>query len=471
MNNKINKGVRKSFLLMFTIFIITVIVACEKKDNNNGAENKINSEVPVESNVENNNDEEKELPKQEIAPAEITFYTLHSNDEETFNLRYGDILRAKFPQHTIKSLNASTGGSPEKMMTDKTKFDIFWATSGSFEGAAFTYDFAYDLTPLIKKHNIDLSSFDDAFNKVITGEVFGGRTYFLPTHADVQVTFVNKDVFEKFGVEVPKNNMTWDEFYQLSERMTRVEDDVKYVGFTPLIGQYIQNNQMSLPLLNRQTMTPLIHVDDKWQKYISQIFERHAHLWNGTNPVSLKAIDVLESFENSTQALMVYLPAVTEQRRDIYQKFDWDFIPVPTLSDYPDTGFQPYSVNFGINKLSENKDLAMEMIGFLATSEEAQTSFAMKAMGPVSKSGSVREAFGSGTSFSDKNWGATYYYKLAPLENYGGGSRAIGSIYEKYVVEVINNNMDLNTALRTAAEEATGSLENYKATLTAPGAN
>ncbi|GAA3413122.1 hypothetical protein GCM10020370_68060 [Paenibacillus hodogayensis] len=357
------------------------------------------------------------------------------------------------------------------MMTDKTKFDIYWATSGTYETSAFTYDFAYDLTPLIKKNNVDLNKFDSAFKNVVSGEAFEGRTYLFPVHADVQVTYYNKDLFEKFGVPFPHNDMTWDEFFKLAERMTRYEGGVQYVGYAPFIGQLIMNNQMSLPSLDRKTMTPTIASNSLWQTYFAQMFDLHSSMWNGTNPLSLKAIDVLTNFEKGTQAMMVYLPIVAEERKNIYQALNWDFVAIPTLKDYPGVGAQPYSVNFGINKLSENKDLAFDMIRFLATSEEAQRSFAMIGAGPVSSDKTILKAFGQGTSFKNKNWQAAYYHKQAAVNNYGGGPRTINSIYEKYANEMISKRMDLNTALRTAGEEATKALADLRPTLTAPGAN
>jgi multiple sugar transport system substrate-binding protein len=381
------------------------------------------------------------------------------------------MLRAKYPKHTIKFLNGSTGGSVAKMMTDKTKFDIYWATSGTYETSAFTYDFAYDMTPLIQKNNVDLNKFDSAFKEVVSGAAFGGRTYFFPVHADVQVTYYNKDLFEKFGVAFPSGNLTWDDFYKLAERMTRYESGVQYTGFAPFIGQLLMNNQMSLPPLDRKTMTPTIASNALWQTYFAQMFEQHSTMWNGATPLSLKAIDVLTNFEKGAQALMVYLPIVAEERKTIYQAFNWDFVPIPTIKEYPGVGAQPYSVNFGINKQSENKELAFDMVRFLATSEEAQRAFATIGAGPVSSDKAILKSFGQGTSFKDKNWQAAYTHKQAAVNNFGAAPRTINSIYEKYANEVIGKKMDLNTALRMAGEEATKTLADLKPTLIAPGAN
>ncbi|MDF2723199.1 MAG: extracellular solute-binding protein family 1, partial [Paenibacillus sp.] len=213
------KQIRSRVALAFALSLVFT-AACESKQQPPAA-----SPAPKSDAVEN-----KAAPV-EFPPTEIVIYTSHTSDEELFNLRYGNMLRAKYPKHTIKFLNGSTGGSVAKMMTDKTKFDIYWATSGTYETSAFTYDFAYDMTPLIQKNNVDLNKFDSAFKEVVSGAAFGGRTYFFPVHADVQVTYYNKDLFEKFGVAFPSGNLTWDDFYKLAERMTRYESGVQYTGF------------------------------------------------------------------------------------------------------------------------------------------------------------------------------------------------------------------------------------------------
>ncbi|MEF3305662.1 hypothetical protein [Paenibacillus sp. GYB003] len=66
-------------------------------------------------------------------PVEIVFYTNVGDPQESFEYRFGELLRAKFPTYTIKYIQSGQGATLNDLLTNGTKFDIFYATIGNYE--------------------------------------------------------------------------------------------------------------------------------------------------------------------------------------------------------------------------------------------------------------------------------------------------------------------------------------------------
>ncbi|WP_043346592.1 ABC transporter substrate-binding protein [Beutenbergia cavernae] len=74
-----------------------------------------------------------------------------------------------------------------------------------------------DLTPYVESGALDLSGYDDA---TIDYGRTGDGLYGLPTSISTQAVLVNTDVFDEYGLEVPADDWTWDEFIALSNGVT-----------------------------------------------------------------------------------------------------------------------------------------------------------------------------------------------------------------------------------------------------------
>src|SRR5690606_17655071 len=102
----------------------------------------------------------------------------------------------------------------------------------SFNNLVERYDLQYDIEDLIKKHNYDLNRLEPGVVEGMRGLTASGKLYGLPTNdSGSLVVLYNRDLFDRFGQDYPVDMMTWDEIYQVAQRMTRVEDNVIYRGF------------------------------------------------------------------------------------------------------------------------------------------------------------------------------------------------------------------------------------------------
>lgn len=83
----------------------------------------------------------------------------------------------------------------------------------------------------------------------------------LPLFRNIQATFYNKGIFDKFGVPYPKDGMTYDEAIELAKKVTRSVDGVQYYGLFPG-NPAIQLGQLSQTFLDGKTDEPLLSSDN-----------------------------------------------------------------------------------------------------------------------------------------------------------------------------------------------------------------
>lgn len=108
------------------------------------------------------------------------------------------------------ALTTESGTPPDIFMT---YFTIGAATNG----------LALDLTPLIEKEGEEFfKSYVEAgwlFNE------YAGKYYGAPYRVAPVSVILNKRMFEKAGVPLPKNDWTWDDFVEIAEKLTNPEKD------------------------------------------------------------------------------------------------------------------------------------------------------------------------------------------------------------------------------------------------------
>ncbi|WP_374017918.1 extracellular solute-binding protein [Paenibacillus thiaminolyticus] len=59
-----------------------------------------------------------------------------------------------------------------------------------------------------------------------------GLLYGMPIEGTQKALYYNKAIFDKFGVDYPRDGMTWDEIQDLAKQVTAERDGVKYRGLS-----------------------------------------------------------------------------------------------------------------------------------------------------------------------------------------------------------------------------------------------
>src|SRR5690606_36937033 len=88
-----------------------------------------------------------------------------------------------------------------------------------------THDMLYDITDELKAINFDMSRLEDYAPILGT---YDGKLVSLPLSIQVSVLFYNKDIFDRFAVDYPRDGMTWEEVKDLAKDLTKFDEGVQY---------------------------------------------------------------------------------------------------------------------------------------------------------------------------------------------------------------------------------------------------
>lgn len=389
-------------------------------------------------------------------PAKLVVYSTSGWNEDAFNERFGDAIRKKFPQHEIVYIQSKDGSRYPDLIATQQQIDIIWESIALFPSGPLQYDMQYDMTELMKLHQVDTSKIEPTMLDLMR-EMSGGKMFALPVVSNTVVLYYNKDIFDKFGVGYPKDGMTWDETIELSKRLTRTDGSVQYSGLG--FGHFFTTNGLSVGFVDPKTDKPTIS-HEKW-KTLYQIYTRLAEpqLYKDIVRKKGKFPDV-STFVKDRDVAMLSGLANTHMTQDV-SGMNWDVTRVPTFAEAPKTGPQSYPTYFGVSGTSKHKDQAMQVIRYLV-SDEYQLDVSKKGILPVVRSPEVRTAFAKETAFSDKNVKAALYESFAPMMSRTIYDTAVERTYNKNLTKLVLGEIDLNTLLRTAEEEAIAAIAALK---------
>lgn len=395
-------------------------------------------------------------------PVELIFYSTSGEAEESFNSKFGDVIRAKFPDYKISYLRQEPGSLiPEVIMTGR-RVDIIYNVFDYVIDPLLNSGIGYDMTDLAKKHGVDLAQFEPS---VIDGirRAGDGKLYMLPTSLQVPMVFYNKNLFNKFGVPFPKDGMSWDEMKATSQKLTRKDGNVQYLGFIGSQQYSLKMTPFSDPYLDEKTGKSTFE-RETWKKLIETIFiDTDANNGMKNYVIEKKGLPTRLNFTNSQDVAMLHFhsefPAAVP--KDL-EKIDWDMVALPTFPELKGVGGQATAVAMSITSMAKNKDAAMEVIKFL-TSKESQTANSKKGMMTVLKDKTIEGVFGSESQFKDKNWKGAYFNKLAPISYKSTYELQVEKVYTAAVLDAIRGEKDLNTVLRETAEKADKTVADLKA--------
>src|SRR5690606_18356610 len=119
------------------------------------------------------------------------------------------------------------------------------AANASYLVYVKNYGLQMDIEPLIKEYNIDLNRFSPEFlemnRKLDDGKIIG-----LPLQDSATQIYYNRAIFDKFGLDYPPHDRwTWDEMYDLANRVTRMDGDKHYYGVR-IHATYFRRNQFAM---------------------------------------------------------------------------------------------------------------------------------------------------------------------------------------------------------------------------------
>lgn len=284
----------------------------------------------------------------------------------------GVSVKVKYNAITISSYNADmlkgwNSGDLADVIYTYDEYASKWAKKGVFE----------NLDSYFEQSNFNFDLYDEyAFNSAKT---YNGSIYYAPRTYDQPVIYVNKDMFTKFGVEVPSaENFTWTKLMEVC-RQLRVAMDAEF---------------------NATALRP-IDVNFKWQPiYNAFIRSFGGYIYDAqTDTIGFNEQGTIKAFEKIREMMdNRYIPATTGGGAGLFTSkkaamyimsrpsvinlesrnmTNVAFLPMP-IFDSEFTGLSNNdsywcygTTGYAINSRSQKKDLAWKFLQFVM-SEEGQ---------------------------------------------------------------------------------------------------
>jgi multiple sugar transport system substrate-binding protein len=298
-----------------------------------------------------------------------------------------------------------------------------------------------DLTPLVKKTNFDLKRIDPVLIENIRAYSAKNELLALPSDRSSVVLMYNKDLFDKFAVPYPKDNMTWDAAIDLTRKVSRTDAGVQYHGLHPNNTRFLRS-ELALRFFDANGKA--VVTSPEWQKA--------AGVWKAIYEVpGNSAKGAIRDLFTKDKTMGMILSNASFLIRDPIPGFNWDLVTTPTF-DNKKTPDQ-LGAMFSISRSSKNADAAFEVLS-LYYSDEVQAAIERDAVVVTTLvNPEVQKQFGANIAGSTKlnlaaNFKGNPATKIVDV-NEDIGNKAINSAFN----EIAAGNKDINTALRDAAKD------------------
>lgn len=353
-----------------------------------------------------------------------------------------EVLKKMRPEITIEKLSPSN--SIAEMLARGDKPDLLQFAWGELVTLSQT-GLALDMTPYLKTIQVDLNSFRDGYIDNLRGLFLDpSQLVALQYYTNTGLLYYNKDIFDRFGVEYPKDGMTWEGTTELARKVTRLEGGVQYQGLEARNSARLDDikSQLGLSFVDKATGKSAF-LSDNW-RYLMETLAKPAQI-----PGNEKSLGT-DGFNKTFQvAMLPWRDSLMSNMFDI-PNFSWDIATFPTFEKAPGINTNYAGPLVAVTSLTENKEAAFQFIKAVL-SEEVQKQMAAMLRMPVVKG--LESHYGSNyPQAASKNLQAVF--KLKPGANpfihaaNEEGRKLLGATFQEIV-----EGKDINTALREADEK------------------
>jgi multiple sugar transport system substrate-binding protein len=307
-----------------------------------------------------------------------------------------------------------------------------------------------DLNPYIQKNKLDMTLFDPLIVKELPRITLDNRITLLPLYKDIAVTVYNKDIFDKFGVEYPKDGMTYDEMMATAKKIARSDNGLQYIGMFPG-AQQLQARQLSLDVLDKNNKSVVSSLEG-----YKKVFQLQKDIYG------IPGSDILKGNQNfasdhffKQQDLGIFVEWITKVVKPIKAgaQINWDMVTMPVFADKPDVHSSLEFHGVYMSEGGKHKDESFAVLSHLTTSRDIQAGFSRIGRVPAHRDQALIKEFGS-ELMKGKNVDAIAKTKMAPLNNrskWDNVGKVTNNPINAALLDVFNGK-DINTALREASE-------------------
>ncbi|UJF32850.1 ABC transporter substrate-binding protein [Paenibacillus hexagrammi] len=339
------------------------------------------------------------LGKDEKTAIKVLYY-----DKNSFFQQYGNLFMSKFPNIDVDVISTQSVSGPNKdpekelkTLIDQEKPDVLLFQSPEQFGQFIEEGRLYPLDDVVKQDKFDIENLlpavVDAIRAKGDGKLFGLSPEFYG-----QALYYNKDLFEKYGVPLPSNQMSWNDVLNLAKRFpTDGQGDERVYGLSAFsymgdgIGYQLMNSigmTEGLTYLDPENMQVTLQTDG-WKQALETavdavksgvLYIRNNDNQSMNNPGSYEDFLLQNQFVAGKAAMtidgnyiMQNLQEAKERLKDKFKPFNWDTVTVPVN---PQNKEYSTSVTvtqiFGINAQSSNLRAAWEFVKYINGDEFAR---------------------------------------------------------------------------------------------------
>lgn len=291
--------------------------------------------------------------------------------------------------------------------------------------------------------------------------------YALPYESVPTLMYVNRTLLESEGIEVPKQDWTWEDFYEICARMTQ---DTNEDGMLDQFGQFGYTWQNAIfsngaKIFNDEGSNALLEND---RVYDAIEFMRRLEKLNRGQSVTSEMFDKGQVVfcPMSFSEYRAYKPYPWSVKK--YSSFEWDWIPMPAGPDGSNVS-QLDTLLIGMSKNSKYKDLAWEFLKELSFNEETQKDIFRYSQG-VSVLNTITDTKMIIDSLQDETPGGSDYDlgffnsmmgNAIPVKEFNGYEQAMALIDGEIKLLSINED-DIEAAIGRVENQVDALLESVK---------
>jgi multiple sugar transport system substrate-binding protein len=396
------------------------------------------------------------------APAKVVAYSYWQEfSDDYWNTVLVQPLKKKYPNITLEIVKPGKNGTEKlvQMITAGEVPDIVISDIGTAPAIA-DLGFNYDMTPMIKKYDVDLSKHDQAtLSYVKTFSSTGGITL-LPYSTNFIGLFYNKDIFDKFGVNYPKDGVTFKEIVDLAKRLTRKDGDTQYIGYDHNSIHFLAGG------ITRDYFDPKTgkaNVSTKEWRMAYDLLSQLIAIPGNRFPQDKDKVTRWhnEDFYQKQIVAMIGVPNLISAGLQTVPNMNWDMTSYPVFDGYPKTAQAAGGRGLFINPNSKVLEAAFKVVK-TAISSESQVVVSRNGEQPFLLTKETMDAFSADLPYTKgKNVKAAFYNK----QNYPKNP----TLYDGTAVSIAYNHSldlytgkDINTVIRETEEEINREVEKLK---------
>jgi len=327
---------------------------------------------------------ERSGPSETFDPDQPVKLKVMFRNVDYFYQRYGNILIGQFPNVEFEVIEQPSGSIEEqKKAILASQPDVLLLSSPLYEvlseeGALM------DLEPAIIRDKFDLSGIYPAVIEMLR-EGGNGKLYGLAPEFSASALYYNKVLFKKYGVEFPRDRMSWDDVLKLAQRFpSEGNEEERIYGFEPGSGPGLfdlildAGTTIGLTSISADGSSIVI-ASDSWKRIFASVMQA-----SQSNVLHFPSGDIVEQFRNDLftkgrvaikENEFFYYSSIADRQRSEpgSNSLNFDVVTVPVDPANPDVTNALYLNSiFAVSTNSAQKPAAWEVVKYINSEAQAQ---------------------------------------------------------------------------------------------------